>query len=199
MSFERFLALTATEPDLVADLTEVCRQRIVDVLEALLAQPGIELVWIGGSEWVTPPMAAPATYDVLVQEQEHSLIEYAHAQSDALVQVHCHGRVRHALQRTIERGADYTEPCEPPPLGDIWLAEAKALAARRITLGGNIECRILAARSEDAVEAAVRAAFEGGKERFVLRPTEGPSPAMTEREFENYVRLVDVWEELSPI
>ena len=113
------------------------------------------------------------------------------------MQIHCHGRIRHALQRTIERGADYTEPCEPPPLGDITLGEAKALADGRITLGGNIECRVLAADSEDAVEAAVRAAFEGGKERFVLRPTEGPSPVMSDREISNYTRLVDVWEELA--
>ena len=50
-----------------------------------------------------------------------------------------------------------------------------------------------------AVEAAVREAFEGGKERFVLRPTEDPSPRMSEQEYRNYARLVDVWEELSAI
>ena len=48
-----------------------------------------------------------------------------------------------------------------------------------------------------AVEAAVREAFEGGKERFVLRPTEDPSPRMSEQEYRNYARLVDVWEEIS--
>jgi hypothetical protein len=197
MRFERFLELTATDPRLVAELTDICLQRTLDVLSVLLSAPGIEHVWIGGSEWVTPPMASPATYDALVQEQERALIDTIHAHSSAVVQIHCHGRIRHALPRTIQRGADYTEPCEPPPDGDITLAEAKALAAGRITLGGNIECRLLANESEDIVEAAVRAAFEGGRGRFVLRPTEGPSPVMSEREFRNYMRLVDVWEELA--
>jgi hypothetical protein len=199
MRYEWFLELTLTEHDLIAELTEICRQRILDVLHTLLTEPGIEYVWIGGSEWVTPPMASPATYDALVQEQERSLIAYIHGQGDIVVHVHCHGNVRHALPRTIERGGDYTEPVEPPPDGDITMVEAKAVADGRITLGGNIECRVLANESEVAVEAAVHAAFEGGKRRFVLRPTEGPSPRLGEREFRNYMRMLDVWEALSPL
>jgi len=199
MRYERFLELCALDLGLIEELTEICRQRTLDALSVLLSKPGIEYVWMGGSEWVTPPMGAPALYDALVQEQERSVIDYVHEHSDAIVHVHCHGNVRHALQRTIERGGDYTEPVEPPPDGDITMAEAKALAAGRITVGGNIECRVICNESEDAVEAAVHAAFEGGTERFVLRPTEGPSPRIGEREFRNWMRMIDVWEELSPI
>jgi hypothetical protein len=194
MPFEHFLELTATEPELVAQLTEICRTRILDVLQVLLSKPGIEYLWIGGSEWVTPPMASPRTYDRLVQEQERSLIAYAHAQRDLVVHVHCHGHVHHALTRTIERGADYTEPVEPPPDGDITMAEAKALAAGRITLGGNVECRVLCNGSPEEVQAAVDAAYAGGTHRFVLRATEGPSPVMSAREHRNWATMVDAWE-----
>ncbi len=197
MDYEMFLGMCLTDLELLKDLTAICLDRIMDVLSVLLSEPGIEHVWMGGSEWVTPPMASPRVYDELVQEQERTIIDYIHAHSDAVVQIHCHGHVRHALQRSIERGADYTEPVEPPPDGDITMAEAKALAAGRITLGGNLECRVLCNESEEATEAAARAAFEGGKERFVLRATEGPSPALSEREFRNYLRAIDVWEELS--
>ena len=198
MNYEWFLELALTEPDLIADLTEICRRRTLKVLDVLLAEPGIEYVWLGGSEWVTPPMASPAIYDALVQEQERSLIDSIHSRGDILVHIHCHGNVRHALGRTIERGADYTEPVEPPPDGDITMAEAKQLAAGRIALGGNVEARILCNGSADEVEGAVRAAFDGGKHRFVLRPTESPSPRMTDREGANYLRLLDLWDELSP-
>ena len=165
----------------------------------VLSSAAVDLVWMGGSEWVTPPMASPAIYDALVQEQERTIIAAIRAQSSVAVQVHCHGRVRHALERTIARGADYTEPVEPPPDGDITMAAAKALAAGRITLGGNIECRVLCNEDEDRTEAAVAAAFAGGKERFVLRPTEAPTPAYGPRESRNYRRLVDLWERLSPL
>ncbi|MFW6107917.1 MAG: hypothetical protein ACOC70_01830 [bacterium] len=106
--------------------------------------------------------------------------------------------MRDALPRMIERGGDYTEPVEPPPDGDIPMAEAKRSADGRITLGGNVEARILANETEDDVEAAVRSAFEGDNHRFMLRPTEKPS-RLDEREFRNYLRMLDVWTELSPI
>lgn len=199
MPFELFLELCAADMDLLRELTDTCRKRILEVLQVLLSGPGIDYVWIGGSEWVTPPMASPRIYDALVQEQERSLIECVREHGDAVVHVHCHGHVRHALSRTIERGADYAEPMEPPPDGDISMAEAKVLAAGRITLGGNVECRVLCNESDEEAERATRAAFEGGKDRFVLSATAGPSPRMAENEERNYHRLVDVWEELSPI
>ena len=99
----------------------------------------------------------------------------------------------------IERNADYTEPVEPPPDGDITMAEAKNRAEGRIALGGNIECRVLARGTEEEVETAVVSAFEGGKERFVLRPTESSSPTIDDREYTNYMKMIDLWEELSPV
>jgi len=197
MSYEWFLELCYLDPDLMAELTEICRQRVLDCVKVLLSRPGIEYVWMGGSEWITPPMAPPTVYDALVQEQERSIIQYIHENSDAIVHIHCHGNIRDALPKTIHRGGDYTEPVEPPPDGDITMAEAKEIAAGRITLGGNVECRVLCVESEDTLETAVRAAFEGGKERFILRPTEGPSPIIDQQEFRNYMRMIDVWEELS--
>ena len=199
MRYEWFLELALVESKLIAELTEMCRVRILDVLTVLFSKPGIECVQLGGSEWVTPPMGSPAIYDALVQEQERSIIDYIHSNSDAMVHVHCHGRFRHALQRTIERGVDYTEPVEAPPDGDITMAEAKELASGRITLGGNVQCRILVNETEDAVEKAVRAAFEGGNLRFVLRPTEAASPRIMEREYKNYLRMIELWRELGEI
>lgn len=199
MKYEWFLELCATDLELIKELTEICRQRILDCVKVVLSKPGIEYFKMGGSEWVTPPMASPMIYDTLVQEQGKSIVDYVHKNSSAVVHIHCHGSVRHALARMIERGVDYTEPVEPPPDGDITMAEAKELAAGRITLGGNVECRVLCNESEDTVEEAVRAAFEGGKERFVLRPSDFPSPVLGEKEYKNYMRMIDVWEELSPI
>ena len=199
MSYQGYLELCATDLRLVKEMTDLCVARALACLEVLLSRPGVDLVWMGGSEWLTPPMGSPALYDALVQEQERAMIDYVHTNSDAVVQVHCHGRVGTVLEKTIARGADYTEPVEPPPDGDITLADAKALAAGRITLGGNIETRVMANETEEVVEHAVRAAFDGGKERFILVTTAGCSPTLSDREFRNYMRLVDVWEELSPI
>jgi uroporphyrinogen-III decarboxylase len=199
MDYEMFLEYCFIEYDLIKELTEICKDRILDCVRVLMSKPGIDYVWIGGSEWVTPPMAPPDIYNGLVQEQEREIIDYVHKNGNAVTHIHCHGRIRDALPKMIARGGDYTEPVEPPPDGDITMAEAKKVSAGRITLGGNIECRILCNENEDAVEKAVRNAFGGGKHRFILSQTADHSPIIEEHEYKNYMRMIEVWEEMSPI
>ena len=198
MSYERFWELCTTHFGFIKELTEQCCDRIADVLDVLLADRRIEYVWIGGCEWLTPPMGSPRLYEELVQPYEKKLIERIHA-GGALAHVHCHGNVRSTIERVIERGADFFEPVEPPPDGEITMAEAKSIVNGRMTLGGNVECRVLENESVDEVERAARAAFEGGKERMVFATGAGPISAFTPRMSENYGRVIDVWERLSPI
>jgi hypothetical protein len=198
MPYEYFLELCATHLDLLRELTQMCLERTLAILDAVLAEGTVEYVWMGGCEWLTPPMGSPALYDALVQQYERPVIERIHA-GGALAHVHCHGNVRSTLERVIERGADLLEPVEPPPDGDIEFAEAKRLAGGRITLGGNVEARVLECGTVDQTEAAVRAAFDGGKQRMVLRTTAGPVGEFHPPIVRNYHRMIDLWEELSEV
>ena len=114
MPREMFLELCLTEPALILDLTEICLERILSLLDVVLANGVIEYVWVGGSEWLTPPMASPRIYEMLVQPQEARIIERVH-EAGAVCHVHCHGNVRAILDLVVARGADYFEPVEPPP------------------------------------------------------------------------------------
>ena len=198
MPFQTFLEWCATELSLVQELTAVCLERILDVLEVLLVPRGIEYVWMGGCEWLTPPMGSPSLYRELVQPFERQVIERVHA-AGAICHIHCHGNVRSTLEQVIERGGDFFEPVEPPPDGDIAFNEAKTIAAGRIVLGGNIEARIVEYGVPDEVECVARKAFEGDKEHMVLKLSEGPLCALTPEMTANYHRIVDVWEESSPL
>jgi len=198
MRYERYLELCAAEFDLVRELTQQCFERIMSVLDVLLAKRNVEYMWMGGCEWLTPPMGSPRLHDELVQRFEKPLIARMHA-AGALCHVHCHGKVRSTIEKVIERGADFFEPVEPPPNGDLTFAEAKAIAAGRITLGGNLEARIVENENIDAVERSVRAAFEGGKHRMVLQLSAGPIGPITPRMAGNYNRIIDLWEEMAPM
>lgn len=198
MPFTYFFDLCIDEPELVEELTRECMERILKIMDVILAEKSIEYFWLGGCEWLTPPMGSPALYDQLVHQYEIPIAQKAKA-AGALVHIHCHGNIRTTLEKMIERGADFTEPVEPPPDGDITFAEAKQLAAGRIALGGNIEARVLENGSVDEVEKAARAAFEGGKERMVFQTSAGPLATMTPKIIANYHRMLDVWEELSPL
>ncbi|MGQ9629690.1 MAG: uroporphyrinogen decarboxylase family protein [bacterium] len=196
MPYQYFLELCATELNLIKELTAQCLERILNVLDVLLAERSVDYVWMGGCEWLTPPMGSPKLYEELVQDFEREVISRIH-EAGAICHIHCHGKVRSTLEMVIERGGDFFEPVEPPPDGDITFAEAKAIAAGRITLGGNVEARVIENEGADAVEEATRRAFEGGKERMVLQTTAGPISKITPPILANYHRMIDVWEELS--
>jgi len=138
--------------------------------------------------WELPPNLAPPDLSSLSEAfGQRGIVQTG----GALSHIHCHGRIRSTPEWIIERGGDFTEPVEPPPDGDITFAEAKAAAKGRITVGGNIEARLLENEEGDAVEKAVRGAFKGGKNRMVLQTTAGPISAMTKRMVENYHRMID--------
>ena len=198
MPYDYFLELCTTELDLLKELTAQCRERILSTLDVLLSENTVEYVWMGGCEWLTPPMASPRHYEELVQNFEKEVVDRIHA-GNAISHIHCHGNVRSTLEMVIDRGGDFFEPVEPPPDGDITFAEAKALANGRITLGGNIEFRILQNESTEAVEDVTRKAFEGGKHRMVLQPTADPISEIDQKLLANYHCMIDVWEGLSPL
>lgn len=198
MPYQHFLELCATEFSLIQELTTMCHERILSVLDVLLRDKTIEYVWMGGCEWLTPPMGSPKLYEELVQPFEAQLISRIH-EAGALCHVHCHGKVRSTLEMVIQRGGDFFEPVEPPPDGDITFADAKEIAAGRMTLGGNVEARVLENEGVEAVEEATRRAFDGGKERMVLKTSSGPIGRVTPLMLANYHRMVDVWEECSAL
>ena len=116
MTYEYFLQLCIMEFDLINAMTAESMRRELEILDVLLEPGLIEYVWMGGCEWLTPPMGSPQLYTDLVHQYEKPLIERMHA-GGALSHVHCHGNVAATLEQVIERGADFFEPVEPPPDG----------------------------------------------------------------------------------
>ena len=46
------------------------------------------------------------------------------------INMHCHGKVRHALECMVEMGVGSTDPVEPPPAGDVTFAQAREIAGQ---------------------------------------------------------------------
>ena len=61
--------------------------RILRHLDVLLEARNIDIVWMGGCEWIAPPMASTELYNTLVQEYEHEIIDRMHA-GGALSHIH---------------------------------------------------------------------------------------------------------------
>jgi hypothetical protein len=198
MSYTYFLELCATELRLLEELTDECYKRVKKILTHLIEDKQIDIVWLGGSEWLTPPMGSPEIYDKLVNRYQKELVETIHSY-DVLCHLHCHGNVRSVIEKVIENKADFFEPVESPPNGDIEFEEAKKIVNGTITLGGNLQEEWFKNKTESEIEKATREIFKDGKKRIVLKPSYSPTGKFTTVMFNNYNKMIDVWEELSAI
>ena len=186
-----FLLYVRTERELVHALMRLAAQRIRANLEALLDLGVGPIIRFGGAEHATPPMMSPRDFDELVVAYDQPLMELCKRRG-RMVAVHCHGHLRHALQRFVEMGVDQTDPVEAAPDGDLTLPEARAIAGDHITLTGNIQMKELVSEDGAFIRRRVRQIIaEGGPRRLVITTTATPIEPISPRLEENYNAMMD--------
>ncbi|HOZ48333.1 MAG TPA: uroporphyrinogen decarboxylase family protein [Candidatus Hydrogenedentes bacterium] len=146
-----------------------------------------------GPEYYTPPYLPTEFFREMVVPGASAAAAILD-EGGIFLRLHSHGRVREALPMIVAIGAKGVDPLEPPPDGDITLAEVKALYGDRLVLFGNTELKVLEHSSADEVRACVRAQMNAAKGGggYVMLPTAAPineplSP-QTER---NYFAWID--------
>jgi hypothetical protein len=181
------------ERPLLREILAAALERIRDEIGWVLASGAAELFYFNGAEYVLPPLMSPDAFEELVVVPDTSLVAQIHA-GGGLTQIHCHGRVGRFLEAFARTGTDSLNVLEPPPLGDVVLADAKRRVGSRMCLVGNIQYQDLASASEDGVDALVRDCITGGAPGggFVLAlcaaPYEVPLPSRTARNLMRYMR-----------
>ncbi len=194
MPLELFLELSFTDPDWIVELCEEVLRRQMAIFERVFSPDMQTLAVVGGSEQCTPPMMAPHSYDRFVVPFETKLIEFLHGMNIP-VQIHCHGKVRHALSCMLKEGADATDPVEPPPAGDVTYVEAREIVGDRMTLVGNLEWDRLESAEPTEIREHIRQVLSLGHRRLILAASAGPMSEITPRLAANYRAWVDAAEE----
>jgi hypothetical protein len=190
MHFDQFLLWCVTQRDLVHRLISTMAERVRVGLEYVLKAGVGPCFWVGGSEQATPPMMGPAMYDDFVVRYDGPLLDLVH-QHGGLVHVHCHGKVRGILDRLVAMGADMLDPVEPPPDGDVTMAEARRMTQGKVTLLGNIEFRELEFASSSRIRELVRTAIQQAGERMVLYPSATPHERLTPKYRDNALAYLE--------
>ncbi len=189
--FDQFLEWCASKPSIILHLMDVLTERIRERLEYCLAQDAGPVYWFGGSEQATPPMMSPEYYDTFVVPYDGPLMQMVR-EAGKLVHVHCHGKVNQCFEKIMDMGAHMLDPLEPPPDGDLPLAEAKARARGRMALIGNIEFRHLEFATPQQIEDLVRRALcEGPKEGLILGCSATAIATVTDRYRDNAIRYIE--------
>lgn len=195
---ERLALWSFEHRDLLHRLLAELLRRKLDLVRAVGASGlarEMPVLWTHvGAEAVVPPLAGPADfYDFCVRYDAE--LHAAMHHMGGYVRVHSHGSLSKVIEGFAEAGTDILQPVEPPPGGDITLAEAKRRVGRRLVLEGNIQFARLADEPPEAFRDLVRQAVAEGKPggRFILSPTASPYwPVLPERALENYRTMIDV-------
>jgi hypothetical protein len=91
-----------------------------------------------------------------------------------------------------DMGIDSIEPLEPPPYGDVDLAEAKRLVGDRMLLSGNVVSQAFDSMGAGEVRADVKRSIDAGAPGggFTLRTTGGGASTGSVKTHEQLLRVL---------
>ena len=172
-----FTVIALTEPRLFRQvLDKFAAWLLPRVQQTARALPG-RLWRIYGPEYASPPYLPPRLFGEYVSPYVREMTGAIHA-GGGYARVHCHGNIRRLLDEITATGCDAIDPIEPPPQGDIQLAEVRRLYGGRLTLFGNLEASDLEMLPTPAFREKIRRALRegtaGSGRGFVLMPSSCP-------------------------
>ena len=194
MGSATFALWSVEKRSLLLTLIETMFQRCRDYVEYQLKGGVGPVFGYVGPELCIPPLQSPADFDEFVVQFDSQLNGLVHDYGGK-VWVHSHGRMDAVLEKFVELGCDCLNPIEPPPMGDVTLAEAKRRVGDRLCLEGNIEKGDLYRAEPGVIRAQVRQAIEqaapGGG--LILCPTAGIQewPVCSDRTRDNFLDFIE--------
>jgi uroporphyrinogen-III decarboxylase len=156
------------ERELLHELVAEASRRELYVLKEMLAQGVRGVYGYVGPELCIPPLAGPRDFDEFVVPYDQPVHDLIH-EAGGSVWLHCHGKMNLVLERFADEGIDCLNPMEPPPMGDVTIAEARARVGDRMALEGGIEVGDLELKGPAEMEAMTsEALWQSGGRGFIL-------------------------------
>ena len=151
---------------------------------------------IYGPEFAAAPYLPPALFREYVCRYDKPLIDIIQ-RSGGYARVHSHGRLKGILDDIAGLGADALDPIEPPPQGDVELADVRRRYGKQLVLFGNLEMRDIEILSPDRLAEKVKRALDEGTSGdgrgFVLMPSAAPiARVLPSRVVKNYEVIAQV-------
>ncbi len=192
---EVFARWSIERRDMLSEVIDVLLRRTLDWLEWVLAQQVGPLFGYVGPELCIPPLQSPTDFEEWVVRPNRVIHDAIH-EAGGTVLVHSHGLMDQVLEGFVSMGADALHPVEPPPMGDVTLADAKRRVGADLCIVGNVQeddiWRMPQDQFREMVADTVRVGMEGGG--FILSPTSTPFswPNITDRAQDNMLALLEV-------
>jgi hypothetical protein len=163
-SFEDYTLMAFTQTELMRELVVAEHVRVMAKLRAALEAGFHGLFRIYGSEYGAEPYVPPRIWDTLEKPFLKEMCDLIHSYPNCFARVHSHARLRGILPMLMQCGIRALDPCEPPPDGDMTLAELKAQIGDRVCLMGSMELKMLETGTPEQVREEVRKSMDMAKE-----------------------------------
>ncbi len=191
---ENFALWSLTDDDLLLEAMQIFAGRLhAHAQAAVVAGLGNAVFGWVGPELCIPPLMSPAAFDRYVTALDKPLVETIR-NAGGRIWVHCHGKMRPVLGRFADMGIDVLNPIEPPPMGDIGMAEAFALTGDRMGLEGGVETHDLMTAPEARIRELVHGVLDAGRgRRLILCPSSGYTESVnpSDAEIQNWFTFID--------
>ncbi len=195
-AMEVYTVIANTEPALFHRLLERFAAPLLRRVETVAkACPG-HLWRVVGPELAVEPYLPPARFAEFVVPYTGPIVA-AIKRHGGFPRVHCHGRIKSALPHIHAMGATALDPIEPPPQGDVLLADVRREYGKDMVLFGNIEIadieNLPPERFRKVAEQSVKDGTAGEGRGFVLMPSSCPyGRTISPNTLANYETLIDV-------
>jgi len=191
---ETYAFWSIEERDLLHEMTQMYLEQTMVTLRYMLERGVGPLFAYVGPEVCIPPSQSVKDFEELTVAYDRQWTDLIH-EHGGIVWCHSHGSMNAVLEQFIDAGNDVLQPLEPPPWGDIELADIKRRVSGRMALEGNIEKHELYVSTPDEIRERVRQSIldagEGGG--FVLCPSAGLQewPTCDERTEANFLAYIE--------
>jgi hypothetical protein len=192
---ENFSLWTLEHKDLLLEAVSEMSSRRLKLIDALAAAGAGPIYQSNGHEEFLPPLQSPQKLREFIFPFEKQFCRRVH-EHGGIVYTHSHGRVSKFLEEFMDLGMDGLQALEPPPMGDVDLADAKRRIGHRVTLIGNIQTHDLMTMPTKQFAELVRHCVRTGKVngRFALSLSAEPiiTPTITDLHRDNLLTYFDV-------
>ena len=189
-----YTIIALTEQELFHRLLEKLSHHIYARTEKTAIEFPGHLWRIYGPEYAAEPYLPPSLFVEYVVRYTGPMVETIQKHG-GFARIHCHGRTGAVLDHIVEMGAAAIDPVEPPPQGDVELANVRREYGDKLVLFGNIEFADIEntepAQFDKIVEKSLRDGTDGPGKGFVLMPSSAPiGRKVTPQVLANYETMV---------
>ncbi len=174
---EAFYLRTCEDTERILQLISQVEERALRSIEELCGKAACPFILrLVGAELAVPPFMSRESFVLFCRRFYERVARIARG-SGIPAAFHCHGPVRGIMADVWEMGYGLMEPFEPPPRGDVSIAEALEAAAGRGIVFGGVDDVLLQRGAAGEVRAAVRRCLDEAKgtgRPFILSQTATP-------------------------